>query len=380
MSDTLRIGSAAELRAALTDPDLATRLGVLQAVAADPIKAASYDGELLAQLASPAPECMAPGERLWRLAAMLALDAVHELTRTVCRWTLSHSREPAEVALARQGLELQPVESLRAFLLTELEGVNATVAADLLVRDPELAPEDRLRVALRATSQVETPAVAASVWVQALAGPDSWNALQRLEALPVAHEVFPQLDGATLRRLLPQVRNAALIRCVFARTPGLAMARLLALGEPVEASLCETDPDLMVQYLQAGGQVADPWNSLATTNHPDLRLEYLRKLDPGCPRQGEFLMECLGSTDWAVRAAAREAWANSSECERVLAWLDGPLRDEAVQVLLLARREALLASHFHLTVPIEEDPKLLCIDPAMIQGVEAPSWQGRPSA
>lgn len=351
-SEPLKIASAEELSQALRRPEADLRLGLLKAIIANPAKAASYGGNLLEELA--AVPLVGPGERSLKLAAMLAVNAVHTLTQQLCRTVLEDSIETSEVELARHGLSLLPVAQRRDFLLAQLNGLNATTAADLLLGDSGLAPEQQLEVALRSSRDAAPVNVPWASWMAALEGPYGRRALELLEDYRIEPEALEQLDRAAIRRLVSQSRNPAFLYRCWSIGPKLVLKRLLELGEVVPLRCCEEDPELMETLLQSGAVVDDPWRRWAEASHPGLKLEYLRRLSPAGREERATLLEALSSSDWRERAAARDAWVRSADWSTMMGLLDGPLRTEAIQILVQGEQEQLLATHLGLSFESEE--------------------------
>jgi len=379
---TLRIRSAADLLAALADPDPGVRMAVLKMVASQPARALAYgrhDGmdvidALLAQAAGR--------ERRGSWEVAVATLTVFRDPRVVEFFTglLARARRADTLFTAADRLAHEPIAALRDGLLPLLmqneSDARARAAARLLLwaSDLELAP--RLRTALLAgRGRVAPPPLTdatATAWLaelDGLFGPLARHALEtqgepahRLlcahwDRLSETNRIWllgwgeADAGGPSSGTREPPVLERAL-GSGSAKLALAALRRLPALGAraatiaPAIAALARSpDAEVRLAAIRAGASGLDFRALLASETSPELRracLTSLARADGAAALPD--LLAALRDPHWSVRAAATDALQALGETivpavEPLARDADARVRTAAVQVLIRLGRE-----------------------------------------
>jgi HEAT repeat protein len=374
-----RIRNAAELLAAVADPDPAVRVAVLQAVACEPERVLAYGAHAGRDVIDALLEQAAGPERRGLWEVVVATLAAFRDPRVVefFKGLLSRSRRAPTLFNAAARLELEPVASLREFLRPLLmqneSDARARAAARLLVAAPDLDPAARLRAALLAGRRgVEPPLLTAdpaAAWRAELAGLFGPLARRALEAqgkpaFLVLESHWEQLAEGdqiwALRWGVTRGTEAAALLAKALRSGSTAVVRaalqcLPALGEgpaslaPALAALATgPDPTLRRAAIQAGAGGLDFRSMLAAEPGSAVRRASLIAL---ARQEGRAalpdLLAALRDEDWGVRATATQALAALGEevaaaIEPLIRDPDPRIRTTAIQVLIRVGREAWL--------------------------------------
>lgn len=377
----LRIRTAAELLAALADPEPGVRMAVLQVVARQPQRALAYgrhEGRdvvdvLLAQAAGREKR------GVWEV--VVTTLAVFDDSRVVELFVhlLATGRRAQTLFTAATRLEREPlaplVDRLRPLLMQDESDARARAAARLLVRASDLDPAARLRAALLAGGGRLLPAPldtdTVGLWLAELDGLFTLPARRALEAqgesaLRVLAACWDRLSAENRRWLLHWASTAwpdvAATLCGHALASGpsaLALAALdvvpglgehaAALAPRIAHLAADDDPAIRLAAMRAGGaRGVDVRRMLATERAPALRRACLAALarDDGAAALPQ-LVAALRDPDWSVRAAARDAIVALGDVvvpavEPLARDADPSVRTAAVQILIGLGRDAWL--------------------------------------
>jgi hypothetical protein len=380
------IGSAAQLHAALTSPDPATRLGTLEAVVADPTAALAFglyaERDVVDVLLDQTRATQVGAEWL-SLVNALATFADPRVAGLFTELLAEHL-EPAVLFLASEYLgatrAIVPRPTLEQLVLQDDCPARARAAVPLLVAAGVRTPAERVRVALLVDDGPSPPpfAHAADAYLAELRGPFVQDARAALIAQGDAAAsgllgCWAALDDATLAwvidwavQTLPagaaeevvgrvlDSGNDQLLRIALTR---LAERQDVSISPPAEALahwLRDPDPEVRrAAILKSAAPFA--WPSLLELTSaevdPRVRAAATWRLatdfnSKALPR----LLDALGDEDWQVRAAAVDGLVGL-DCDvasAVRPLVDDarlPVRVAAVDVLLRLGEDAWLAEH-----------------------------------
>jgi hypothetical protein len=368
-----RIRSAADLLAALADPDAGIRLAVLQRVARQPETALAYgvhDGrDVLDALAQEAGADQGTACERVAMAALAAFRDPRVVRFFMERLAESERVETLLLAVAR--LRHEPVEPLRdplvALLMTNAPEARPRAAAELLRQAAGLPAAARLRVAL-ITGKVPAPAPdeeTTGFWLAELEGPFRTAARRAAQAHgPGAFEPlkahWDSLSPGNQEWLLlwgaeeypPEVRELQ-ARALESGSERLALAALRSIthaegknlepGAGIDRFLAHGAPELRLAAIQAGARHSDWRAFIKAESEPAVRRAGLARLaaeEEAVPD----LVAALADPDWGMRAVATEALSGMDDrmleaVERLVRHPDAAVRTAAAQVLLARGRE-----------------------------------------
>lgn len=369
----LRIRSAAELLAALADPEPAVRLAVLKMVASHPARALAFGRHEGADVIDALLAQAAGRERRGVWEVVVATLAVFRDARVVefFQKLLATAHRAQTLFTVAERLAHEPIDSikdsLRPLLMQNESDARARATARLMIWASDLDPAAQLRAALLAgRNRVRPPRLTnetAPHWLAELDGLFGELARQALEtqgepALRLLASHWEQLAERDRIWLLGWSGTTEL--CAKALTSGssalalAALERLPALGEPAAvapllASLAANpDPAVRLAAIQAGASGIDFRAILATEQSPALRRASLLSLvrDEGAAALPE-LLAALRDADWRMRAAATKALHELGEqiapvLEPLARDADPHIRTAAAQVLIRLGHESWL--------------------------------------
>jgi hypothetical protein len=381
------IRTAAELHAALTAPDGATRLDTLGAVVADPAAALAFglhgDRDVIDVLLEQTRSTQPDVPEWLTLVNALATFADPRIAGFFTELLAEH-QDPAVLFLASDYLAatraIVPHATLRQLVLQDDCAARARAAAPLLDAAGAQNAAERLRVALLVDDGPPPPpfAYASEAYLAELRGAFAQDARAALiaeggAALRGLLTCWAALDDATLVWLiewavqtLPAVAAEEVTgRVVESGNDRLLRIALIRLAERHDVwirpsdrlladLLCHPDPQVRLAAISRTATPAalpTPVNLADSDVDPRVRAAATRRLaaDFG-PRTLPRLLDALGDEDWQVRSAAVEGLAGLSCAVRsaVRPLVDDvrlPVRVAAVDVLLRLGEDAWLGEH-----------------------------------
>lgn len=380
----VRVGSAAELFAALSAPDPMARCAALVAVLEHPdvtVRYGSHAGrDVVDVLLAMHEEAGGDVELRLVLAALASFDDPRVVARMRAVFAQGHPEDILLLALRRlQGLD--PAERhafFRGWLTQDARPTHARLAAVALRDIPYLSVAEQVRLAVVAPdASQEPPPVngdSRQAWLHELAaqftqgaraqlqrmGQPAWQALvggrgitdeTRLWLLEWGVGAYPDEVIAPLSEAL-QHPSTALARDALRLVPRLGAERSAVLREALVPFARSNHADVRLDAMRAGVAMQN-WGVLAQQD-PDPRvravaLHWLAREEGA--RAVDALAQCLAhDDDWRVRAAAADALVAIGEAAvpvvEPLVGDDRPaIRAAAFRVLLMLGREDWLEEH-----------------------------------
>ena len=316
----MRIGCAADLFSVLTSGTMGAQLAVLRDIVIDPLRATALgrheNEDLVDLLLRLVPQSFGPLKQA-QVMCLMSFDDPRVTDYLIAEF--ARSRDAATVLHLGKRLSLcVDREFFRPYLWSQ-NTAQALAAARHCSQDPNLSPQERLRVAILLDEQFEPPPICPDtleLWVEGLAGRHRLRvrqlAEQRQQEILHLWSRLPTLAAAEQDWLVATIAgwNASFLR---ARLPELLTStsvslpmvqQALQLGLPLPPGLLKSDRPQVRAAAIAAGLADQQLEAFLTTNGSAVEAAAAaQRCSP------DRLLELLGHPRWEVRAAATEALA-----------------------------------------------------------------------